>query len=102
MCTDVARIPSKRLRNKIAGYVTHMMIRLKKGNVRSISLKLQEAERERKQDQMPDRSITEVDGPVQTDKDTIAMLNDIKVNFAVKEVMHDSQRRAIFRRRRQM
>ena len=42
---DVAVIPTKRIRNKIAGYATHLMKRIQKGPVRGISLKLQEEER---------------------------------------------------------
>ena len=40
--SDVAIVPSKRLRNKIAGYTTHLMKRIQQGPVRGISLKLQE------------------------------------------------------------
>ncbi|KAK1294613.1 40S ribosomal protein S17-1 [Acorus calamus] len=39
---EVAIIPSKRLRNKIAGFSTHLMKRIQRGPVRGISLKLQE------------------------------------------------------------
>ncbi len=45
---DVAVVPSKRLRNKIAGYASKLMKRIQKGPVRGISLKLQEEERERR------------------------------------------------------
>jgi small subunit ribosomal protein S17e len=48
ICDEVAIIPSKRLRNKIAGFTTHLMKRIQKGPVRGISFKLQEEERERK------------------------------------------------------
>ena len=41
ICAEVALIPSKRMRNKIAGYVTHLMKRIQKGPVRGISFKLQ-------------------------------------------------------------
>ena len=47
---DVAVVPSKRLRNKIAGYASKLMKRIQKGPVRGISLKLQEEERERRMD----------------------------------------------------
>ena len=45
---DVAIVPSKRLRNKIAGYASKLMKRIQKGPVRGISLKLQEEEREKR------------------------------------------------------
>ena len=51
---EVAIIPSKRLRNKIAGFSTHLMKRIQKGPVRGISLKLQEEERERRMDFVPE------------------------------------------------
>ena len=40
ICDEVAIIPSKRLRNQIAGFTTHLMRRIQKGPVRGISLKL--------------------------------------------------------------
>jgi hypothetical protein len=51
---EVAIIPSKRMRNKIAGFVTHLMKRIQRGPVRGISLKLQEEERERRLDFVPE------------------------------------------------
>merc|ERR1711990_674669 len=53
---EVAVIPSKKMRNKIAGYVTHLMKRIEKGPVRGISFKLQEEERERKDNYVPEVS----------------------------------------------
>ena len=47
---DVAVVPSKRIRNKIAGYASKLMKRIQKGPVRGISLKLQEEEREKRMD----------------------------------------------------
>ena len=41
ICQEVAVIPSKRLRNKIAGFTTHLMKRIQKGPVHGISFKLQ-------------------------------------------------------------
>mmetsp|Transcript_11312 Transcript_11312/g.21174 ORF Transcript_11312/g.21174 Transcript_11312/m.21174 type:complete len:124 (-) Transcript_11312:2193-2564(-) len=53
---EVAITPSKRMRNKIAGFTTHLMKRISKGPVRGISLKLQEEERERRLDFVPEVS----------------------------------------------
>merc|ERR1712007_107659 len=40
--SDVATVPTKRLRNKIAGFATHLMQRIQVGPVKGISLKIQE------------------------------------------------------------
>merc|ERR1711894_854988 len=40
ICEEIAIIPSKPLRNKIAGFVTHLMKRLQHKTVRGISIKL--------------------------------------------------------------
>merc|ERR1711965_1040420 len=53
---DIAVIQSKKMRNKIADYTTHLMKRIEKGPVRGISLKLQEEERERKMNFIPEKS----------------------------------------------
>jgi small subunit ribosomal protein S17e len=53
---EVAVTPSKRMRNKIAGFTTHLMKRIQIGPVRGISLKLQEEERERRLDFVPEVS----------------------------------------------
>ncbi|KAH0907923.1 hypothetical protein HID58_039750 [Brassica napus] len=70
---EVAIIPSKRLRNKIAGFSTHLMKRIQKGPVRGISLKLQEEERERRMDFVPDESAIKTD-VIKVDKETLEML----------------------------
>ncbi|KAG6506977.1 40S ribosomal protein S17-like [Zingiber officinale] len=70
---EVAIIPSKRLRNKIAGFSTHLMRRIQRGPVRGISLKLQEEERERRMDFVPDESAIKVDH-IEVDKETLDML----------------------------
>ena len=73
LCDEVAVIPSKRLRNKIAGFVTHLMKRIQKGPVRGISLKLQEEERERRMDFVPEVSAVDTE-TIEIDPDTRDML----------------------------
>ncbi|KAK8956525.1 40S ribosomal protein S17-3 [Platanthera zijinensis] len=73
---EVAIIPSKRLRNKIAGFSTHLMRRIQRGPVRGISLKLQEEERERRMDFVPEESDIKVE-QIFVDGDTLDMLSAI-------------------------
>ena len=75
---DVAIIPSKRMRNKIAGFTTHLMRRIDKGPVRGISLKLQEEERERRMDFVPDESALAVE-TIEVDRDTMDMLKSLNM-----------------------
>merc|ERR1712014_83165 len=76
---EVATIPSKRLRNKIAGFTTHLMKRIQRGPVRGISLKLQEEERERRMEYVPDRSEVDVE-LIQVDADTRDMLKELHMD----------------------
>ena len=76
---EVAEIQSKRLRNKIAGFTTHLMKRIQKGPVRGISLKLQEEERERRMEYVPDRSEVDTD-QIHVDADTKAMLRELDMD----------------------
>merc|ERR1712182_42776 len=76
ICDEVAEIPSKHLRNKIAGFTTHMMKRIARGPVKGISLKLQEEEREKRLDYIPDISAVdlEIEKGIEIDADTKNML----------------------------
>ncbi|CAL51922.1 Ribosomal protein S17e, conserved site [Ostreococcus tauri] len=75
---EIAIIPSKRLRNKIAGFTTHLMKRIQRGPVRGISLKLQEEERERRMDFVPEKSALDVDS-IEVDRDTMDMLKSMNM-----------------------
>jgi len=77
LADEVAIIPSKRLRNMIAGFVTHLMKRIQRGPVRGISFKLQEEERERKDNYVPEQSAIEATGPIEIDPDTKSLLRHL-------------------------
>eukprot|EP00178_Gracilaria_changii_P012008 TRINITY_DN3391_c0_g5_i1.p2 TRINITY_DN3391_c0_g5~~TRINITY_DN3391_c0_g5_i1.p2 ORF type:complete len:132 (-),score=34.57 TRINITY_DN3391_c0_g5_i1:15-410(-) len=97
ICEEAATIPSKRMRNKIAGYVTHLMKRIAKGPVRGISFALQEEERERKDNYVPDESAVDTSN-VEIDAETKAMLKNFGMHNIRGLVVKDPQ--SDFRRRR--
>jgi small subunit ribosomal protein S17e len=73
---EIAITPSKRMRNKIAGFTTHLMKRIAKGPVRNISLKLQEEERERRLDFVPEVSALEQE-TIAIDRETRDLLESM-------------------------
>lgn len=106
ICDEIAIIASKRLRNKvrfpsrgllrgpatdsrfatqkIAGYTTHLMKRIQQGPVRGISFKLQEEERERKDQYVPEVSAldftqTSETGQLEVDQETKDLLKHLGV-----------------------
>lgn len=81
VCDEVAIIPSKRMRNKIAGYITHLMKRIQTGQVRGISLKLQEEERERRMDFVPEVSAINTES-IEIDNDTKDLLAHLDLKLA--------------------
>merc|ERR1719446_743905 len=96
ICDEVASIRSKRLRNKIAGFLTHLMKRISRGPVRGISLKLQEEERERRLDYIPDISQVdlEIEKGIEIDQDTKNMLRNMDMaNLPGLNVVNPKERR---------
>merc|ERR1712060_346578 len=93
ICEEVAIIPSKKLRNQIAGFTTHLMKRIKKGPVRGISLKLQEEERERRMDQVPDKSFCDFDS-LTLDKDVRDMVSKLGIVLPCKVISSEAENAA--------
>merc|ERR1711920_627379 len=79
---EVAIVPTKHLKNQIAGFITHTMKRIQKGPVRGISIKLQEEERERRDNYVPEQSA--LCEPLELDDTTTEMLKaiDLKIDEA--------------------
>ncbi|CAO3659232.1 hypothetical protein G6F56_003475 [Rhizopus delemar] len=73
---EVTIIQSKRLRNKIAGFTTHLMKRISRGPVRGISFKLQEEERERRDNFVPEFSALDTSA-IEIDPETQSLLKAI-------------------------
>jgi small subunit ribosomal protein S17e len=77
---EITIIGSKRLRNKISGFATHLMKRIQKGSiVRGISLKLQELEKEKRFDFVPEVSYVDatISSGIHVDESTQSMLDSI-------------------------
>merc|ERR1719390_379648 len=88
---EVAVIQSKRLRNKIAGFTTHLMKRIERGPVRGISLKLQEAEREKKMDFIPEKSEIDIAGIDFRDKVVQEMIKELGIKSFVNQYRPDKK-----------
>ena len=85
---EVSVTPSKRMRNKIAGFITHLMRRIERGDtVRGVSLKLQEEERERRMDFVPEVSAIDTN-TITVDPDTHDLLKKLDLPFADSVNVH--------------
>ena len=89
---DISQIQTKRLRNKIAGFTTHLMKRIEKGPVRGISLKLQEEERERKMDFIPEKSEIQIEKiDIRNDRILKQMIKDLGVRKLIPGLQKDNR-----------
>merc|ERR1712103_15608 len=82
--------------NKRAGFTTHMMKRISRGPVKGISLKLQEEEREKRLDYIPDISAVDLDieKGIEIDADTKNMLKGMDMgNLPGISVVSNKERR---------
>lgn len=72
---DVSEIPTKRLRNQVAGFVTHLYSRVQKGKVKKIFIKKHEEERERRENMIPSNSIMDTE-KIEVDDVSMQMIKD--------------------------
>ncbi|RDL31986.1 40S ribosomal protein S17 [Venustampulla echinocandica] len=104
ICDEIAIIASKRLRNKIAGYTTHLMKRIQRGPVRGISFKLQEEERERKDQYVPEVSALDFSqsesGVLEVDTETKDLLKNLGFDAIPVSVVAVAQQQTVERPRR--
>ncbi|KAH0563209.1 40S ribosomal protein S17 [Trichoglossum hirsutum] len=133
ICDEIAIIASKRLRNKvytlllignpddvpdrycltltiqndkkIAGYTTHLMKRIQRGPVRGISFKLQEEERERKDQYVPEISALDFtqntdSGLLDVDSETKDLLKSLGFDSIPVNVVPVAQQQVTEPRRR--
>jgi len=80
-CDEVSLIPSKGLRNKIAGFVTHLMKRLDKGNVKGLNIEIKEKELDHKTDFEDMFDVSNSKNKINIDKDTEQMLNALLIDY---------------------
>ncbi|EHY65247.1 small subunit ribosomal protein S17e [Nematocida ausubeli] len=72
----VSIIKGKRVRNKIAGYSTRLMKRIRYEKVKGVSIRAQEEERERNDNYVPSESIIDVER-IEVDNVTMEMIKAV-------------------------
>lgn len=77
---QVSDAQTKKIRNQIAGYTTILLKRIQKGPVKGISLKVQEEQREKKLDTIPEKSNIDITNTeVKIDESAKQMLKSINM-----------------------
>lgn len=77
---QVSDAQTKKIRNQIAGYTTLLLKRIQKGPVKGISLKIQEEQREKRLDTIPEKSNIDITKEnVAITKETKEMLESISM-----------------------
>lgn len=81
----MALVQSKKVRNQLAGYVTHLYKCVLKGTAKKLYIKTHEDEREAKENVMPKESILDID-TVEVDKLTKEMLDVNQYQLSIKVI----------------
>lgn len=76
---DVTITQNKKIRNQIAGYVTHLYNRIQKGIVKGIYIKSHEAEKERKESFIPNIGVMDTE-KIMVDPVTHSMIKKYMIN----------------------
>lgn len=84
-CDEVALIPSKGLRNKIAGFVTHLMKRLSRGGIKGLNVELKEKNLNNNNEQHDFLEIITTEKKINIDKETQQMLKSFFIDY--KEIL---------------
>ncbi|ORD95058.1 SSU ribosomal protein S17E [Enterospora canceri] len=83
---DVTVTQNKKTRNCVAGYITHLIKRIQKGEVKNVHIKAHEEEKERKESFIPSEGVMDVD-KMDVDPITLRMLQDYGImgNYVAAE-----------------
>ncbi len=84
-CDEVALIPSKGLRNKIAGFVTHLMKRLSRGGIKGLNVELKEKNLNNNNEPHDFLEIITTEKKINIDKETQQMLKSFFIDY--KEIL---------------
>ena len=84
-CDEVALIPSKGLRNKIAGFVTHLMKRLSRGGIKGLNVELKEKNLTNNNEPNDFLDIIATENKINIDKETLHMLKSFFFDY--KEIL---------------